>query len=139
MTQMSNRPDALHTAQALAESSHLPLPTVSKILKLLAHEGLLASQRGTKGGYGLARAPQDISVADILTVLDGPIALTECMGAELGSCDIEALCPTRTNWRKINDAVTLALGRVSLADMRAPSHRFAAAPRVAEPATADQR
>ncbi|HVH88183.1 MAG TPA: Rrf2 family transcriptional regulator, partial [Terriglobales bacterium] len=69
---------SLHTARDLAVESHLPLPTVSKLLKQLLQGGLLVSHRGIKGGYSLARPPQAISIAEIVAALEGPIALTEC-------------------------------------------------------------
>jgi FeS assembly SUF system regulator len=108
------------TAPELAAATALPVPTVAKILKMLAQDGVLESHRGIKGGYALGRPAGDITVADIVAALDGPIALTECMSAEAGICEIEALCPTRVNWRTINDAVTDALRRVTVADMAAP-------------------
>ncbi|HNE02777.1 MAG TPA: Rrf2 family transcriptional regulator, partial [Plasticicumulans sp.] len=55
--------DASLSASALAERGRLPLPTVSKVLKLLARGGLLVSQRGARGGYALARPPREITVA----------------------------------------------------------------------------
>src|SRR5215471_17409204 len=80
---------ANHTARDLAASSRLPLPTVSKVLKQLLQSGLLISHRGTKGGYGLAKSPADISVAEIVTAMEGPIALTECSTDTTGLCDLE--------------------------------------------------
>src|SRR5437660_12711171 len=68
----------LHTALDLAKMSRLPLPTVSKVLKELLQSGLLVSHRGIKGGYSLARDAHEISLAEIVTALEGPIALTEC-------------------------------------------------------------
>ena len=118
---LARQPDGWLTASELSGATALPAPTVSKVLKLLAQEGILESHRGTKGGYALSRSARDISVADIVKALDGPIALTECMGAQTGSCEIESLCPTRVNWRTINDAITVALKSVTIADMAAPS------------------
>lgn len=109
------------TASGLADSSMLPQPTVSKLLKQLAGAGLLRSRRGPTGGYGLAREAADISVAKIIAAIDGPIALTECMTDAGCVCEIEALCPTRTNWQRINTALVSALERVSLADMAGPA------------------
>ncbi len=108
-----------HNARELAERSDLPLPAVSKILKILTHEGLLVSQRGAKGGYGLARDAGDISVAQIIAALEGPIALTECTLGP-GHCDQEVSCMTRLPWQRINLAVQEALARVSLAELVAP-------------------
>lgn len=109
------------TAGELAAAALLPSPTASKLLKQLAAARLLESRRGAAGGYGLARAAADISVAEIVAALDGPIALTECAAADGAACEIEALCPTRTNWHLINDALVGALERVSLADMARPA------------------
>lgn len=126
MTQLAARPGILTTAPELALTSGLPVPTVSKVLKAIAQDGLLESQRGTKGGYALTRPAAEISVADIIRALEGPIALTECTEAEGGSCDIEPSCPTRTNWVRINDAVIGALEGISLVEMMAPNLSFMA-------------
>ena len=120
-TSLARNPAGWQNAAELAQATALPVPTVAKILKLLAQDGVLESHRGTKGGYALARPARRITVADIVKALDGPIALTECMGAESGNCEIESLCPTRVNWRTINDAITEALTKVTIADMAAPS------------------
>jgi Rrf2 family protein len=89
----------------------------SKILKALARAGLLTSHRGAKGGYGLARPAEAISVADVISALDGPIALTACIEDGPGGCEIEALCPARANWQRINDAIRAALDDISMAEM----------------------
>lgn len=105
-----------HNARGLAERANLPLPAVSKILKTLTHHGLLVSQRGAKGGYALARAASAISVAEIISALEGPIALTECTLGP-GHCDQEITCMTRLPWQRINRAIHDALGRISLAEL----------------------
>ena len=120
MVQLARAPGLVTTAAELTEATALPGPTVSKLLKQLSRAGLLNSQRGTNGGYTLSLPTAEISVTDIVSALDGPIALTECMTADGVVCEIEALCPTRTNWRQINDALVDALDRVSLAEMARP-------------------
>ena len=124
MTRFAGAPQTLRTAPELARACGLPLPTVSKLLKMLAQGGLLESQRGTKGGYRLALDAQAITMADVIGALDAPIALTDCMDADGLVCEIEALCPTRTTWRRINDAMVEALSGVSLADMALPPIDF---------------
>ena len=126
MAQLARDDGELMTAADLSASCALPLPTVSKLLKQLAQNGLLDSHRGTKGGYALARATDDISMADIIGAVEGPIALTDCIDVDGTLCEIEALCPTRTNWRRINDVLTQALAGVSLAEMVLPSIDFMA-------------
>ncbi len=124
MTQLARDGGAVTTAADLAASCGLPPPTVSKLLKELAQDGLLDSHRGTKGGYALARPADDISMADVIGAVEGPIALTDCIDVDGTLCEIEALCPTRTNWRRINDVLTEALDSVSLAEMALPTIDF---------------
>jgi FeS assembly SUF system regulator len=112
----------VHSAQELAERVHLESPTVSKLLKLLAAAGLIESFRGVNGGYRLAREPARISVADIVTAMEGPIGMTEC-SAQAGACDHESHCGVRVNWQRINQAIAGALASVTLADMLGPAAR----------------
>jgi FeS assembly SUF system regulator len=111
---------AVHTARDLAAASHLPLPTVSKVLKQLLQSRLLVSHRGINGGYGLAKAPTEISVAEIVTALEGPIALTECSTDVTGMCDLEHSCPTKANQRIITQVMRGALEKVALSDLAQP-------------------
>ena len=111
---------SLHTARDLAEQSQLPLPTVSKLLKQLLQGGLLVSHRGIKGGYSLAKAPDAISVAEIVAALEGPIALTECGTDDSGACDLERCCPIKSNQRIISRVVRGALEKVMLSDLIHP-------------------
>lgn len=123
MTHMAEEPERLYNAPELAREAQLPQPTVSKILKLLARGDLLDSQRGVKGGYSLKGAPQDINVAEIITTLDGPIAITECIDSP-GDCSLEPICPVRGNWQHINQAIRHALENITLAEMTAPAQRL---------------
>ncbi len=124
MTHIAVRGERLNTAHAAAMATRIPEPTVGKILKTLARADLLESQRGINGGYTLARAPQDINVTEIIAAVDGPIALTDCLDAQGAACSMETFCPTRSNWRKINDAIRMALAEISLADMTEPLPAF---------------
>jgi FeS assembly SUF system regulator len=98
----------VRTAHELATCTHVPLPTVSKILKALSRSGIIASHRGRRGGYSLLRAPGDISVAAVIEALDGPVALTECT-ASAGSCALEAICVARDRWGPISLAIRRTL------------------------------
>jgi FeS assembly SUF system regulator len=113
---------SLHTARDLAAQSGLPLPTVSKLLKVLLQSGFLVSHRGIKGGYTLARDAREISVAEIIAALEGPIGLTECTTSELaGLCDLEPSCPIKRNQQMISQVVRGALEKLTLADLIHPS------------------
>lgn len=109
------------TARGLAEKSGLPLPTVSKVLKSLSRYGLLVAQRGKHGGYTLARAPEEISVVDMIKAVEGPIALTECSTHAPSLCELEGTCPVRSNWSRITSVVQGALQNLTLADMATPN------------------
>ena len=119
LTHLSANPERQYNAPDLAAEAQLPLPMVSKILKLLAREGLLISHRGVKGGYGLARPPRQISMAEIVAALEGPIAITECID-EGGDCFHQPICQVRGNWQRINEAVRAALADITLAEMALP-------------------
>jgi FeS assembly SUF system regulator len=113
----------IYSAPELAARSGLPLPTVSKLLKTLARTGLLVAHRGVKGGFSLARRPEDISAAEIIRALEGPIALTECSLPPPGQCGLEQLCPVGNHWQQINRAVQEALNGLTLAAMARPFPR----------------
>ena len=114
--------DGVLSAQVLAERARLETPTVAKLLKQLAQAGLVESFRGVSGGYRLARAPGDITVAAIVEAMEGPIGMTECSTHE-GQCGHESHCGVRVNWRKISQAIEQALASVTLADMIKPPPR----------------
>lgn len=124
MSYISTHAARVHNATELAAGAHLPLPTVSKLLRLLARDGLLESHRGVKGGYNLARSAEQISVAEIIRVLEGPIGLTACTTRAPSDCEHESLCPVRGHWHKINLAIVEALENVRLSDMAARPEPF---------------
>jgi len=107
--------DVLSTGQ-IADETRLELPTVSKLLKALGHATLVESFRGVNGGYRLARSASEISLAEIVEALEGPIGMTECSLAE-GHCDRESQCGVRGSWQQVNSVLDTALRAVSLADM----------------------
>lgn len=116
----------VHAAMEIASVTGIALPTVSKILKLLVNAKVLISTRGAKGGYALARAPEKISIASVISVLEGPIALTECSISQQG-CEQASGCEISGSWNLINQTIHNALESLTLADMIRP-------PRSQEPA-----
>jgi FeS assembly SUF system regulator len=105
------------TARSLAAATGLPLPMVGKILSGLSRAGVLASQRGNRGGYHLARSADSLSVAEVLTALEGPIGLTACTVADHAACEQEATCTVQGVWARISRVIEDALGAVSLAEV----------------------
>lgn len=114
-----SRAGGVETSPGVAQATGIPEPTVAKVLKALAGGGLVASQRGARGGYRLARDLADIPVADVITAIDGPIALAACVEGAPGLCEAEHYCPMRGRWDPVNAAIRDALMAISLADMQA--------------------
>ncbi|HEY8098701.1 MAG TPA: SUF system Fe-S cluster assembly regulator [Methylobacter sp.] len=104
----------------MAAATGIALPTVSKILKLLVNAKVLISTRGAKGGYVLARIPEEISIATVISALEGPIALTECSISHQG-CEQASGCDIGGNWSLINQTIHNALESVTLADLIRPA------------------
>ena len=117
LSKMAETPDALSSAAQVSELTRLPEPTVAKLLKLLAGGQILSSVRGAHGGYKLAAPADNISLADIVVAIDGPVSLTACVEGSNESCDFAPSCPVNGRWTKVNTAVRSALDNITLADM----------------------
>ena len=123
---------AVCSAADVANATGIALPTVSKLLKSLARAELVTSTRGANGGYQLARSPSDISAADVIDALEGPVSITECSSGD-SLCEHEDVCSVGGAWQRINVAIRRALDDVSLNDLlrtnsRAPRLHFAGLP-----------
>ncbi len=121
LSELAAEPEKVANAPELAHETRLPQPMVAKILKLLARNGLVRSHRGVKGGYSLARRPAEISAAQIVRALEGPVALTVCIDGSPGECEHETYCSVRAHWQRINEAVDTALGTITLEDLARPA------------------
>jgi FeS assembly SUF system regulator len=113
LASLAQEPMTHRAATELADRTRLSRPTVSKVLKGLQRAGMVISSRGAQGGYRLARAPGEITAAQILDVFEGPIAITECSGAS-SQCGIERLCRVGGAWQRVNAAIRRALEDVTL-------------------------
>lgn len=107
---------AVCSAADVAEATGIAPPTVSKLLKSLARSGLVTSTRGANGGYQLSRSPEDISAADVIDALEGPVSITECSASD-SLCEHEGVCSVGGSWQRINIAIRRALEDVSLSDL----------------------
>lgn len=110
--------DGVQTSPGIANATGVPEPTVAKVLKALTGGGLVASQRGARGGYRLARPLGAIAISDVIAAVDGPIALTACVDGGAGGCDVEGTCAVKGRWDLVNDAIRGALNQITLAEMR---------------------
>ncbi len=113
LASLAQEPARHRAAAELADSTRLSRPTVSKVLKGLQRAGLVISSRGVHGGYRLARPPVEITATQILDVFEGPIAITECSGAQ-SRCGIERQCRVGGAWQRVNVAIRRALDDVTL-------------------------
>jgi FeS assembly SUF system regulator len=105
-------------ARDVAQEVHLPVPTVSKLLKAFARGGLLKAHRGVHGGYSLVKKPEAVTLPEIVEILEGPVAITECQeGGGDTSCLLQSLCPLRPTWAELNETVRQSLQNVTLADL----------------------
>jgi FeS assembly SUF system regulator len=108
------------TASDVATATTIAQPTVSKVLKALSRGGLLESYRGVSGGYALARAADEITAADIIDALEGPIAITECAQHE-SHCKLQSVCGVGDQWQRINRIIHEALRNVRLSELADPA------------------
>ena len=117
MSQMALGRDEIRRVSDISRESTLPQPTVAKILNALARAELVTPHRGASGGYTLSRAPHEIAVSEIIEALEGPIALTACVDGTPDICNVEARCPLRGHWNRVNHAIKDALDKVTLAEL----------------------
>src|SRR5579864_3742277 len=125
-THLAAHPQQQMTAAVLAQETSLPRATVAKVLKALAHGGVVAGARGAAGGYRLARGADAISVGEVVAAIDGMMGVTQCSIHD--DCKRSHFCATRPHWKRINQVVTTALGEVTLAEMANPFGPLPAAP-----------
>ncbi len=107
------------SAAQISRAIHLSLPTVSKILKILLEAQLVISFRGTGGGYQLSREAHEITLAQIVSALEGNLAMTECCSVD-NACALDSLCTLKENWKKINNIILTTLAGVTLKSMMQP-------------------
>jgi FeS assembly SUF system regulator len=118
MTAAARRePCARLSATELSEDTGVPLPTAQKLMQKLAAHGLLVGQRGAGGGYALARPVNEISLADIVEAVEGPIVLTMCADGVNHECALDAHCKVKPHMSIVGDAIRSSLESVSLAQL----------------------
>jgi FeS assembly SUF system regulator len=109
------------SATELSADTGVPLPTAQKLMGQLAASGLLSSSRGASGGFALARAADEISLADIVEAVEGPIALTMCSDSNNHECALDKHCRVKPHIGIVGNAVRGALGAVSLHSLAGPT------------------
>lgn len=104
------------SARTIAERFHLPLELLAKILQQLARSGVIAAQKGTHGGYQLARPADAVSIADVMQAVDGPMTFTACSPRD-ERCEQFASCTIRDPLWRVRERILSVLQDVTLADM----------------------
>jgi Rrf2 family protein len=118
------------SAREIAELYDIPIELMAKVLQRLVRRGLLASHQGTRGGYQLARMPSQISVADVIQAIDGPVTVTAC-STDDGQCEQFAKCNVRDPLWRVRERILAALGECTIAELAAdPPSPAAAQPAV---------
>lgn len=113
---MASAPERQMTAAALAAETRLPRATVAKVLKILAHAGVVSGARGASGGYRLARPAERIALTEIIAAIDGILAPTQCTSHQ-PDCARAEFCSTKPHWHRINRVVGAALSAITLAEL----------------------
>jgi Rrf2 family protein len=104
------------SAREIAEQYAIPIELMAKVLQRLVQRGLLASHQGTRGGYKLARQPGQISVADVIQAIDGPVTVTAC-STDDARCDQYAKCNVRDPLWKVRERILTALGDCTISEL----------------------
>jgi len=113
-------PAGSSSAREIAELYDIRIELMAKVLQRLVRGGLLASHQGTRGGYQLARIPAQISVADVIQAIDGPVAVTACSSEE-GQCEQFSKCNVRDPLWRVRERILSALGECTIAELAADS------------------
>ncbi len=118
---------ALHYGQgpiqsaAVARRMFIPPVYLEQVFTALRKAGLVRSTRGPQGGHELARAPGTISMAEVVTALEGPFALLECLD-DPRACDLTDVCSQRPVWRRLRSAMEEALSAVAISELADEMH-----------------
>lgn len=110
--------NALASTAELAEHYHMPRTVVANLLKEFCKAELVESRRGLHGGYRLARPADEITLLEMLSVIDGPVQLTECAAEEIvQQCDYSDVCHSRSPMRAVNQRIVDFLGLLTLSEL----------------------
>jgi Rrf2 family cysteine metabolism transcriptional repressor len=106
------------TIKEISERQGISFSYLEQILHKLGKAGLIESVRGPSGGYLLGRKPQELTIGDIVRVLEGPIALSHCLEpGESGDCYQADDCVARMVWAKVGEKIEKALDSISFQDL----------------------
>jgi len=107
----------VHTRE-ISRAQNIPQEFLEQILLLLKRAGYLKSKKGPRGGFSLAKPPDRITVAEVIRVMDGPLAPIDCVSVIAHeTCPMEATCGLRGLWKEVRDSVAAILERTTFGDL----------------------
>lgn len=115
---------SITSTREIADAYHIPYPLLAKVLQKLAAKGMIRAVHGTKGGYALARRPTDISIADVVEIFDGPVAVAECFKEEKSSCPQWDGCHIKDPFQELNGKIHTLLAETKIADLTTKHERL---------------
>ena len=104
------------SARRVAESHNLPPELAAKVLQGLKKSEIVETRKGIRGGYRLARAPEEIRITDVIESVEGPLALVECM-LDDNTCNLTSTCSVRTPLTRVHERVLATLADLTLAQI----------------------
>ena len=104
------------SAKEIAEAYRIPTPLLAKILQTLARSGLVVSHAGIHGGYSLGRPAGQISVFEVIHVIEGPLFITSCTTTH-GNCELTLSCTVKEPLQKLNDTIRELLSKLRISDL----------------------
>ncbi len=108
--------------RCLATEVDIPGPFLAKVLQTLGHAGILESQRGPTGGFRLNRAPEHITLKDIVEAMEGPEPFEECLLGHHHGDQNACHCPIRPAWDLLQNLLTTVLATTTLRDLQVAQH-----------------
>ena len=121
LSYLAKRVEGVISARELAKASRVPLPILTNILKTLAHSGMVVSERGSAGGYSLARHPESINLHELITAIEGPVHFVQCVSAggdaHRNPCELEPCCSIRQPAHRVHGRLKEFLESVTLAEL----------------------
>lgn len=123
LVHLVDRPGEFVSVREIAEHYPIPKRLLAEVLKDLSHVDLVSSQRGAAGGYALVRAPEAVTVGDVVAALEGAPSLTSCESlalSGLSGCEVEPRCPIRSPIHHLREGIWDLLQRTTLRDLSSP-------------------
>jgi len=121
LSYLAKRAEGVMSARELATASRVPLPILTNILKTLARACMVASERGSAGGYSLAKPAESISLHELITAIEGPVHFVQCVSAGAEShrnpCELEPCCSIRQPAHRVHGRLKEFLESVTLAEL----------------------